>query len=360
LKRKTILLVGSGHAHLEVVKGLSKKEILAHEFILISPSRSTFYSGLIPRFIAGQISENALSIRSAEFAESKGFRFIQDRVQAFDAEKKTVLLGSGQTLGFDVLSMNTGGIPIAIPSVDPSQLIYLRPFNEFIKKFDEVNMRLSKGLEPNFLVVGGGAAAVEVATALRLKLNKGPANNGQIHLVNKGPRLCESYSEKISKLTYKSLEELNIKVHLNESVDQIHLDFILLRNKAQIKFDHIFLATPTKPSSITNVQIDSTLRICEDIFAVGDVTSMKDQPSLPRSGVVAVHQGRHLVKSLRDVLAGHSPANFAIPKRLLNILITGENSARLIWGDLTIGGRWPLMLKNWIDQRYLKSFLKNN
>ena len=81
-----------------------------------------------------------------------------------------------------------------------------------------------------------------------------------------------------------------------------------------------------------------------------------DKPNLPRSGVIAVHQGRHLAQSIRAILAGHNLRDFAIPQNQLNILISGDRSARLVWGSVSFKGQWPLLLKNWIDESYMKKF----
>ena len=67
---KTVVLIGSGHAHLEVLKALTTEVVAKHRFILISPSRQTYYSGLIPRLIIGEFQERNLKINSADFAES--------------------------------------------------------------------------------------------------------------------------------------------------------------------------------------------------------------------------------------------------------------------------------------------------
>jgi NADH dehydrogenase FAD-containing subunit len=104
--------------------------------------------------------------------------------------------------------------------------------------------------------------------------------------------------------------------------------------------------------------VDSKLRLSPCIFAAGDGTEMADHPNLPRSGVIAVHQGRHLVHNIRNALNGLEPSDFKIKNKLLNILITGENSARLVWGNFSFEGKLPLRLKNWIDQRYMSSFEK--
>tara|TARA_B110001454_G_scaffold218991_1_gene249138 strand:+ start:181094 stop:182173 length:1080 start_codon:yes stop_codon:yes gene_type:complete len=359
MKSKTVVLVGSGHAHLEILKALTFKEIVDHRFILISPSRQTYYSGLIPCLIKGEIEERGLTINSADFAESKGFKFIQDEVQSVDQTNKALTLKSGDKIDFDLLSINVGGTPTLIPSDAPFKTVYLRPFDEFMPKWREVQRICSACVNPRFVVVGGGAAAVEVAASLRIRLNKNQAKNSEVHIVSKGARLCENYSEKISEQIKQSLLKRGIKIHLNEPVSQIHQKTIMLRQSGDLQFDSIFIVTPTQPSEIFSGKMDSKLRLSRCIFAAGDGTEMADYPNLPRSGVIAVHQGRHLVKNIRNSLLDLELFDFKFRVKHLNILITGENSALLVWGNFSLEGKWPLRLKNWIDQRYISSFEKN-
>ncbi len=103
MKSKTVIIVGSGHAHLEIIKALIAEEIGKHQFILISPSRQTYYSGLIPRLIAGEIDDKKLTVNSADFAERKGFRFIQGEVESVDQMDQTMFLKSGEKIYFDLL-----------------------------------------------------------------------------------------------------------------------------------------------------------------------------------------------------------------------------------------------------------------
>ncbi len=265
-------------------------------------------------------------------------------------------LKSGDKINFDLLSINVGGTPTLIPSEAPFNTVYLRPFDEFMPKWREIQRICSACVKPRFVVVGGGAAAVEVAAALRIRLNKNQAKNSEVHLVSKGTRLCENYTIKISEQIKKSLLKSGIKIHLNEPVSQIHQKTIKLRQGGDLEFDSIFIVTPTQPSEIFPGKVDSKLRLSPCIFAAGDGTEMADYPNLPRSGVIAVHQGRHLVHSLRNVLNDIEPFDFKIKNRQLNILITEENSARLVWGNFSFEGKWPLQFKNWIDQRYMSSF----
>lgn len=353
---KTVVLVGSGHAHLEVVKALTSEETAKHQFLLISTSRQTYYSGLIPRLITGEIEDKSLTINSADFAETKGIKFIQDEVQSVDQINRTVGLRSGEKIQFDLLSINVGGTPTPIPSNAPFDTIYLRPFDAFLPRWREIQRVCSACVSPRFVVIGGGAAAVEIAAALRIRLNKNQAKKSEVHLVTKGSRLCENYSEVISDQIKQSLLNSDIKVHLNEPVNQIYQKAIKLSQGGNLEFNSIFIVTPTQPSKIFSGKVDSKLQLSSNIFATGDGTEMADHPHLPRSGVIAVHQGRHLCQNIRNVLNDLEPLDFKVKTKQLNILITGENAARLVWGNLSFEGRWPLRMKNWIDKRYMSSF----
>ncbi|OFZ30074.1 MAG: hypothetical protein A2622_09475 [Bdellovibrionales bacterium RIFCSPHIGHO2_01_FULL_40_29] len=356
MKRKTIILAGSGHAHLEVLKLFSKNEFATHRFMMISPHRQSYYSGLIPRLISGEVEPSQLTIHSADYAEKKGVEFIQDSIQAFNPQESTVTLAGGATEHFDILSLNVGGDTLKIPSQSPFNTIYLKPFDEFIQNWRDVQRICSACMNPRFVVIGGGAAAVEVATALRIRLNRNQAQKSEVHLVTQGNRLCESYSKKISAAIHASAIAFGIQVHLQEPLTQILEKHILLQNGKKLKFDSIFVATATKKPDLIPGPVDATLRLTPNIFAVGDCTSIKNQPTLPRSGVTAVHQGRHLANCLRSVLNGASPVDFKIRKHSLNILITSDQTARLVWGQQSFEGALALKIKNWIDQRYLSSF----
>lgn len=351
---KTIILAGSGHAHLEILKALTKEETASNRFLLISPSPVTYYSGLIPRLIMGDVATPALTIESARYASAKGVQFIQDSIRSFDPIAKEVTLESGRIEKFDILSLNTGATPQEVPTLSPFNTIYLKPFATFIEKWREVQRICSACTNPRFVVVGGGAAAVEVATALRVRLDRNQARRSEIHLVTKSSRLCESYAEKISATIHRSLLNNRIEVHLDQPVSSIEGKFIVLKSGKPLKFDSIFMATPNVATPARTV--DAYLRLSPDIFAAGDSANLEGYPELPKSGVIAVHQGRYLAESLRKMLRGESPDPFRPASHQLSILVSSAQSARLVWGEWSVEGKAALRLKNFIDQRYMNSF----
>lgn len=353
---KTVLLAGSGHAHLEVLKSLTRADTSRNNYMLVSPSPRTFYSGLVPRLVMDELGFEQISIPSAEYARSKGVTYLQDSVVSFDRDASSVLLASGRRLPFDILSLNVGARPVELPSDSPAETIYLKPFDAFLERWRELQRTCSSCLSPNFAVVGGGPAAIEVAVALKVRLERNKASRSKVHLVSAGDRLCGGYSIDISKAIKTDVERLGIEVHLGETVSKIHHKHLLLRDERRIDFDAVFVATPNSETTLEERYIDGSLRIEENIFAAGDFAINSQHPETPRSGVTAVHQGRHLANAIRDRLKGLEPKPFTMKSQQLNILITGKNTARLVWGAHSVNGQIPFRLKNWIDGRYMKSF----
>jgi len=354
---KRIVLVGAGHAHLEVLKALRKEEVAGKEFVLISPERHTFYSGLIPQLISGSIEAKDLRINSAEFAEEKGFKFIQDQFLSYNQMESSVTLASGRTESFDLLSLNIGGAVRRLPTLASQDTIYLKPFSAFVEQWQEVQRSFLSSTNLRFVVVGGGAAAVEVATALKTRLNRSQLPRGEVHLVTQGSRLCKGYDAKVSESIRETAEKFGIQLHFNEGISQILDKYIVLRNGTKLNFDSIFLALPADASPLILGRSNDFLELDENVFATGDCVSMENHLTLPRSGVLAVHQGRHLLQSIRRKMGGEAIEKFIPKEKLLNILITGDHSARIVWGSRTFEGKVAFTLKNWIDQRYMKSFV---
>lgn len=365
---KKIVLVGAGHSHLEIIQALTLEQTSADEIILISPEENTYYSGAIPRFISGDLRIEQLTINSALYAQAKGVKFIQGSVVSADLNQKLLTLDSGQSINYDVLSLNVGGTPTKIQSKSsPYRTIYLKPFSAFMQNWKEVQKNCISCHSPNFVVIGGGAAAFETAIALKNRLVRFKSFNGQVHIVSKGIRLCDSYSSEISAALLQSAQRLRISVHLAENITRIEDSFVKLKDGSQLKFDYIFIATQTEASSIRIVGnsvefrngfpvVDSYLQLAKDAFGSGDGVVLKGHDRLPKSGVVAVHEGRHLYNSIMAAIHNQKLEEFRVPRRLLNILITGDQRARAVWGEFSFEGQCIAKVKSWIDEGYVKKF----
>lgn len=364
-------MLGAGHANLEVLQALHPDEIMKNKVVLISPAPLTQYSGMIPRLIMGEIQPNQLSIEVKVFAERKGVEFIEGRAVKIDLKAKTASLVDGRIMTFDILSINIGGTPKKIETQCPHNTVYLRPFSDFFQKWHYIQGLCSSCRNLSFVIVGGGAAAVETAIALKVRLIRNNSKSNPVHLITRGNRLCDSYTNEISASLLKSVQSLGIMVHFNEDVDSIPDRYLILKSGEKIQFDYIFVSTPNHPATLeiqpTPVRdsggfflSDKKLQLMRTVFISGDCSNIENISNLPKSGVIAVHEGKLLVKSIRSVLEGQEPLEFVPSSKTLNIVVDGNNSARLIWGQHSFSGKFAMKIKNWLDNKYMKKFRKDD
>lgn len=364
---KTVVLLGAGHAHLEILKDLASAETSQNRYVLISPHETTAYSGLLPRTISGDIRPDQIMIPAARYARNKGVHFIQAQATQIDLQGHLVIMKNQPPVHFHILSINIGGEPMPIETDCPARTVYLKPMPNFLEKWREILQTLDTKRSLTLAVIGGGAAAIEIASALQTRVSRNPGAQAKIHLITQGNRLGEQYTPPISQALEKSLRQRGIEIHLRQTIHRIGDRHLALDEATTLDFDYVFVATPTVPARlsfsqggvVTDIQqpeVSDRLELAPDIFAAGDFTRVKGFPALTKSGVIAVHQGRHLAQAIRRRLQGQDHRPFAPPKNQLNILTTSDHSAVAIWSRFHWSGSVSWYLKKWIDDRYMKSF----
>ena len=84
--RKRIVLVGGGHAHVQVIKGLHPRFRPADvDVVLIDQNETAFYSGMMPACVAGIYDAKETHIQLVPLAKWAGIRFVHARVVAINA-----------------------------------------------------------------------------------------------------------------------------------------------------------------------------------------------------------------------------------------------------------------------------------
>ncbi|MEB3196917.1 MAG: FAD-dependent oxidoreductase, partial [Candidatus Sericytochromatia bacterium] len=167
LHPKELVLVGGGHAHLAVLQALRRQAWPAVSVTLVTPEPTLCYSGMVPGWLAGHHRSEALHIPLAPLARAAGVRWRQDRVSAVDAARRTVQLASGEALAYDVLSLACGAV------VDggalhgfSGPLLPTRPLEALLAGWPPLKAHLAAH-GGHLVVLGGGAAGVELALAAR-------------------------------------------------------------------------------------------------------------------------------------------------------------------------------------------------
>lgn len=107
-----VALVGGGHANIQVLellaKGLNKAGNV--HLSLVSESRYSFYSGMLPGCVAGLYEEKEIRIDLELLCEYYGATFIEQKVIEIRPAEKVIVLQNNSEITFDFLSINVGSV----------------------------------------------------------------------------------------------------------------------------------------------------------------------------------------------------------------------------------------------------------
>jgi pyridine nucleotide-disulfide oxidoreductase family protein len=361
---KHLVLIGGGHAHVHVLRDFAKLPLPAARVTLVSPAARLIYSGMVPGHVAGHYTLDESTIPLGPLAAAGKVEVIDAAATGVDAATRTVTLSNGETLRYDVLSLDTGGVidPDAIPGARDHAL-FVRPMQPFVQRCAELVERAQAGAI-GIVMVGGGAAGAELAMALQHRLKA----QARVSLVTGGPPPMASYPAGVQARVKRALRERGITL-FEDSVARIAAGHVLLgQHGGRLACDAAIVAIGVSAPpwlrdsglSLDEQGFVATLPTLQsvshaEVFAAGDIASRPDAPR-PRSGVYAVRAGPPLALNLRRFVGGGALEPHAPQARSLNLLSCGERYAIASWGNWSAEGRWAWWWKDRIDRAFVRGF----
>ena len=335
-----LLLLGGGHAHALVL--LQFRQFVSKELqvTLVNPGPVHTYSGMVPGVIAGHYAPADAQVDLSQIAARAGVELAQDTVRSIDPGAKEVGLAGGQSLRYDILSINLGSVPAGAGEA----AIAVKPFDGFFARWREL---LEKGsMSPCIAVIGAGAAGVELAMAMKFAL----AGRGKVVLFSDRNMFPDAVAERVRNV----LRKIDVEMKTNAPV--------------RAEFDAMFQATGPAASPVLResslqtdvrgfVLVDPCLRSVShpDVFAAGDAASL-EHTSVPKSGVYAVRQGAVLAENLKRAVRGMPMLDYVPQRESLSLLSCGGKYAIASRGGWSAEGRWVWWWKNWLDRRWVAKF----
>lgn len=363
---KHLVLVGGGHAHMTVLLNLRKYVERGHHVTLIGPSPYHYYSGMGPGLLSGIYRPQQARFHVKKTAEDRGATFIQDTVTRIDADRKALILKSGNQVPYDVVSFNTGStVPTPGDAVGGENIFTVKPIENLIK----VSKMLKAGLSaktPRLMIVGGGAAALELTGNLwRLVQSLGATAAitvlGGRHFLSSMPRKAQRYAR-------KSLVTRNIDIVEGANVSSLTDSRAVLEDGREFPFDLVLLAWGIRPSPLfrksglptgkdgglrVNAYLQSVVH--PEIFGGGDCISFERRP-LDKVGVYAVRQNPVLYTNLLAALESKDLQAFHPQDTYLLIYNLGDGTGIFYRGKRVWKGKLIFHLKDYIDRRFMRKF----
>lgn len=358
-----LVLGGGGHAHLAVLKALGRARPAAVAVTLVTPVPRQLYSGMLPGWIAGHYAREQCEIDLQALARAANIRLVQESIVGMDVNRRCVVLSSGRQLEYDLLSLDVGSeTDTSWLELLGERLLTVRPLGEFLDRWPAVLEAASKRAGFRLVIVGSGAAAVEIALAARHAFQR-RGIRGDVELITSEMGLLPGFARGVRGRARRAALQARLDVHQGPAVATE--EGLMLPDGAPISADCVIAATGgAAPCWLQSggpaldergfIAVNSTHRSVShsDIFAAGDVCARQDA-SVDRSGVHAVHAGPVLADNLRATLAGRPLRGYRPRRRSLYLLACGPRRAVASWGGWSAEGKWVWRWKDRIDRRFI-------
>ncbi len=368
--KKDLRLVGAGHSHIIVIKRLGMAPVPGIRITLISDDTHAPYSGMLPGLIAGHYSFDDCHIDLRKLCQWAGVQFIRSTVKRLDPMTKNIICHQYPSLRYDLLSINIGSQP-ALNTIRGTLAhgYAVKPVKQFLNGWHQwIQSVYSSNRQYHIVMVGGGAAGVEVLLAMHYKLCNTTPIHARFTLVCADKHLLQSHNKHAQKFFTHHCRTLGIEIITGKRVIASTANHLLLDDHTSLNADFVAWAInaeaqtwPMKSGLKCDgkgfIQVDRYLCSVShpDIFAVGDSAAFMPTP-LPKAGVYAVRQGPILAHNLIATFQQQSLRPFKPQHRFLSLLTTGNRHAIASHGPLFASGKWVWRWKNHIDQAFMARF----
>lgn len=366
--RKKLLLAGGGHAHMMTLANIKQFREKGYEVTVVQPSPHHYYSGMGPGMLGNTYSPEEIRFATRHVVEKQGGTFVLGKVIAIDPVQRTVTTDSGNTLSYDVLSLNIGSsVPVDIISAEQADNIFTVKPIERLQEARELILNLGKEKPITVAVIGGGPSAVEIAGNVQGLAQREGLQQVKI-LIFARTTIMSGYPDGVRYKAINSLRNRQIVIEEHSAVKSIHSDHIQLETLQSVNVDVIFVATGVNPSPViqqSGLQTGPDGGLCvnrylqsvdhPEIFGGGDCIYFQEQP-LDKVGVYAVRENPVLLHNLMAALDGTELMPFNPGGDYLLIFNLGDNTGIFRKKCMLFGGRLAFIIKDYIDRRFMKKF----
>jgi NADH dehydrogenase len=290
------------------------------EIVLIDRSDRFLFSPLLYELMTGEMQSWEIAPPFSELLAGTGVRFCQGQVSGIDIQAQRVHLQDGLDFTYDRLVLALGGeTPLDRVAGAAEFAIPFRTIADAYRLEDRLrSLEASPADRIRVAIVGAGYAGVESACKLADRLG----DRGRIRIIEQQDQILRTSAEFNRTAAQKALEDRDIWLDLETTVDSITADTIALIYKGTTdtipvdvvlwtigtRVPELLAELPLKHNARGQLVVTPTLQAPDqpEIFALGDLADAKDAEGqqVPTTAQAAIQQadyvGWNLWASLSD------------------------------------------------------------
>jgi NADH:ubiquinone reductase (non-electrogenic) len=348
-----VVIVGGGFGGLYTALALAGKR--DHPpLLLIEPNERFLFLPLLYELLSGELRSWEIAPRYDALLAGRGVAWLRERVQSIDAEARTLTTAGGRSVAFSRLVVATGGDSesFGIPGV-MEHALFFRSLPD-VERLQHRLAALRQRRSPlqRIAIVGAGPSGVELACKLADLLE----GSAVVELIEQGPTALPQARAFNREQALTALRRRDVRVRTGLGVTAVQPAQLQLSDGSTLAVDATVWTAglrlnppPIHPAPARDGRgrllctPELQLRQHPQLFAVGDVAALPDQP-LPATAQVAFQQADCLAANLMRAEAGDPLQPFAF-NDLGEMLSLGVGEATLTGMGVTLAGKAAFQLR---------------
>ncbi len=353
-----LVLLGAGHAHVEVLRRFAVRPEPGVRLTLIGREPETPYTGMLPGLIRGDYTFEQAHIDLAPLAASAGTRLILAEATSIDLDARRVTVTGRPDIPFDLLSIDVGGEPAMPPGAGQP----VKPIGQLLTRLAALEAELPQGAR--VAVVGSGAGGTELALALARRYRE----RARIILVCDTPEPLGAAPAYARRTARAALVDADVELTCGVRALTLADGRLALSDGSFLEVATALWATGVVGppllaacgltcDAVGCVRVDATLRSVSHafVFAAGDCAAIEGN-ARPKAGVWAVRAGAPLAANLRRAARGQTLRPWRPQSSALAIVGLGDGRALAWRNGLAVAGKPIWRWKDWIDRRWMRMY----
>jgi NADH:ubiquinone reductase (H+-translocating) len=339
-----VLIVGGGFAGYNTAEKLCKLTRGRDDVGVMLISRENYFTfwPMLAGIISSDVEMRNVAQPLRRSLMRLGASFRRAEIEKLDPEKRRVT-AAGREFPYEHLVLALGAEPayFGIPGVE-EHCISIKGLgageeivNRVIERYEETT--LAHGEVPDsrltFVVIGGGATGVEVASELHSLVhdllvpdypNISP-HRVKIILVDANKEVLKELDPALRRVARKKLADLHIEVLNNVRAKEVTAEKVILNNAQEIKTENVIWTAGARASvkldelplphdERRGLEVDRCMRVVghENIWGIGDCAANVDENGdpVPPNAQAAVQEGEAVARNILAVIDGGEPEPF--------------------------------------------------
>ena len=282
---------------------------------MIAPDDYFTFMPLLHEVATGMLCESDVRFPLSSFISSKRFEIIKSRARRLDPALKLIELDDGRNLNYELVVIASGARPRLDLVSGSENSICLKTIEDAKVIRDNISALIKNGKKHfEINVVGGGFTGLELVCEIDQMLDRSGVSS-KVRIFERGAAPLSEADPKLAAYVERRLKRSEIDLHAHALVDRIDESAVICGPQSFYS-DMTVLAAGVIPNTdfIDAAYLDDRKNIIvtpflnlsahSEIFALGDIISIKDQGKPAMLAQLATQQASMVAKNISAYCAG--------------------------------------------------------